>query len=237
MADLRHRGHRVRVRHLRNPDAAAHRPAGAAGARGRGAGVAGVPDVGRAALLHSGLCRRDLRAARRLPDRPARPPARPDLQHPHLRGRRVPLRLLDLDRDAPRAALLSSSSACAWSLSPPLPGSPSSSRSRSGGRRCSATRRRSRRLAGCWWRLPTVWRSTTRRRSRPSAASASRASPTPTRRGATRSCPASSLRSRSSSSGRSSPNRRSGSRRRPPARSSVRASRRSSRPICGGRRS
>ena len=47
VADLRHRRDRVRVRHLRNPDAAADRAAGAAGADRRGAGIARVPDVGR----------------------------------------------------------------------------------------------------------------------------------------------------------------------------------------------
>ena len=47
-----------------------------------------VSDVGRAAVLHPGVRRRHLRPARRLPDRPARPPARADLQHPDLRASR-----------------------------------------------------------------------------------------------------------------------------------------------------
>ncbi len=106
MAHLRHRRHRFRLRHLRNPDAAAHRQAGAAGTDGRRAGIAGVSDVGRPAVLHPGVCRRHLRAHRRISHRPARPPARADLQHPHLRDRGVSLGILDLDRDAARAALL-----------------------------------------------------------------------------------------------------------------------------------
>ncbi len=58
------------------------------------------------ALLHPGIRGRHLRPHRRLPHRPARAPARADLQHPDLRRRGVPVGLLDLDRDAARAALL-----------------------------------------------------------------------------------------------------------------------------------
>ncbi len=106
VAHLRHRRHRLRVRHLRNPDAAAHRPAGAARVDGRRTGIAGVSDVGRPAILHSRFRGRHLRTHRRLSHRPARPPARADLQHPHLRRRSVPVGLLDVDRDAARVALL-----------------------------------------------------------------------------------------------------------------------------------
>ena len=51
----------------------------------RRAGHAGVQPLGRAAVLDSGDRRRHLRPARRLPDRPARPAARADVEHPALR--------------------------------------------------------------------------------------------------------------------------------------------------------
>ena len=64
----------------------------------RGTGLSGVPDVGWTAVLCSGVCRRHLRPVRRLPDRPARPPARAHLEHPALRRRRVLRGLLDVRR-------------------------------------------------------------------------------------------------------------------------------------------
>ena len=48
-------------------------------------------------------CRRHLRSARRLPDRPARPPARADVEHPDLRLLGVRVRLLDVDPNAARS--------------------------------------------------------------------------------------------------------------------------------------
>ncbi len=106
MAHLRHCGDRLRIRHLRNSHAAAHRPAGAAGADRRGAGIAAVPDVGRAPVLHSGICRRHFRADWRLPDGSARTPPRADLQHSDLRDSGVPVGIFDVDRDAAGAPLL-----------------------------------------------------------------------------------------------------------------------------------
>ena len=44
-----------------------------------------IQRLGRAAVLRAGGGRRHLRPARRLPDRPPRPPARADLEHPALR--------------------------------------------------------------------------------------------------------------------------------------------------------
>ena len=105
MADLRHCRNRVRLRHLRNPDAAADRAAGIARADRRRARLARIPDVGGAALLHPRLRRRHLRLARRLHDRSVRPPPGADLQHPHLRAGGLLLRVRDLDRDAALPAL------------------------------------------------------------------------------------------------------------------------------------
>ena len=173
VADLRHGGHRIRVRHLRDPDAAADRAAGAARADGRRAGIARVPDVGRAAVLHPGIRRRHLRAARRLPDRPLRAPARAHLQHPHLRVRGVRVRVRRRRSRCCSSCAASCSSACASSSSPRSRGWPSCSPSRSAARRCSATRRRSRRSAGSWSRPPTACASRTRRACRRSPASAS----------------------------------------------------------------
>ena len=97
---LRHRGDRVRVRHLRNPDAAADRAARAARADRRRAGIARIPDVGRAPVLHPGVRRRHLRPDRRLHDRSLRPPPGPHLQHPDLRDLGVPLGVRHVDSDA-----------------------------------------------------------------------------------------------------------------------------------------
>src|SRR5688572_32329870 len=47
LAHLHNRRDRFRVRYLRNPDAAAHRQAGAGGTDRRRAGIAAVSDVGR----------------------------------------------------------------------------------------------------------------------------------------------------------------------------------------------
>ena len=86
VADLRHRGDRLRVRHLR--------AAGAAADPAAGAGAIGRPDVwqprvhrlGAAVVLHPGAGWRTHRAGGRLPDRPAGPSPRADLEHFAVRG-------------------------------------------------------------------------------------------------------------------------------------------------------
>ena len=107
MADLRHRGDRLRLRHLRAADAAADHQAGDRGAQraarraagGRrhaaaagdgalGAGRRRIRQLGAHAVLRAGDGRRRVRPARRLPHRPARAAPRADLQHPALRAAR-----------------------------------------------------------------------------------------------------------------------------------------------------
>src|SRR5262245_54913068 len=85
MADLRHRVARLRVRHLRGPDGAARRRTRHWRADRRQTGLAAVQLLGRPVLLGAGAGRRLLRADRRLPDRPFRPPTRPGVEHPALR--------------------------------------------------------------------------------------------------------------------------------------------------------
>ena len=62
--------------------------------------------LGRHPLQRAGGRRRHLRAARRLPDRPLRPPARARLEHPALRGLGVRGGLLDVGVAAALLALL-----------------------------------------------------------------------------------------------------------------------------------
>src|SRR5262249_26193758 len=101
VADLRDRRPGLRVRHLRAPDAAAHRGARAPRADRREAGLSRVQPMGGLALLAARDRGRNLRAPRRLPDRPVRPPARARLEHPPLRALGAGLRLCDLCRVAP----------------------------------------------------------------------------------------------------------------------------------------
>ncbi len=94
---------RLRVRFLRAPDGAAVRRTGARQPAGRAGDQPGRQRLGRHPLLCSGARGRRLRSARRLPDRPARPPPRARVEHSALRGLRVCRGLLDL---GPVAALL-----------------------------------------------------------------------------------------------------------------------------------
>ena len=140
--------HRLRVRHLRAADAAAHRAAGAARAGGRDARHPRVQPLGRAAVL-------------RCPPSPAASSACSGGYLTDRLGRRRVLTwsilLYAFSAFAAgfcddRLACCSSSaarrsSACASSSSPPSRGWPSSSPTRSSASRCSATRRPSRRSA------------------------------------------------------------------------------------------
>ena len=133
---------------LRAADAAAHRAAGAASS------CSALPPSSPAIndwvgylLLRSGGRRRHLRPARRLPDRPLRPPPRARLEHPAVRVLGVRGRLLDRRSRCCCSGAAARSSACAWSSWPPSRGWRSSSPTRSSARRCSATRRRSGRSA------------------------------------------------------------------------------------------
>ena len=101
---------------------------------------------------------RHLRPARRLSDRPPRPPPRADLEHPALRllgllrrllARRIWM-LLVLRCTTFIGVCVEFVAAVAW-LAELFP---TSQAAREGAR---LTRRRSRPSAGCWWRSPTAW--------------------------------------------------------------------------------
>src|SRR5690242_15848105 len=95
MAHLRHRLRRVCLRYLHaarfDPHRAARAQRNAAGERGR----RDLQSLGGNSLLRSGDCRRRLRAARRLSDRPGWPPAHPGVEHPALWGVHLCHRLRD----------------------------------------------------------------------------------------------------------------------------------------------
>ena len=104
------------------------------------------------AVLRPGVCRRHLRPARRLPHRPPRTPARADLEHPALRvlglrgrvlRRRFEMLLVLRSLDVHRRVRRVRGGRGLAGRAVPRP---------SAARRCSATRRRFPRSAGCWWR-------------------------------------------------------------------------------------
>ena len=168
VGDLRDCRHRLRVRHLRNFDAAAHRAAGPHGVDRRRPRDARVQLLGGHALLGPGDGRRHIRADRRLSGRPLRPPAHPRLEHPALRRVRVCLRGTRPRSGGCCSSAARPSSASVSSSWPPSPGSPSCFPTRNGARPSWATRRRSRRLAASWSRAPIFWRSRTPTRCLPS---------------------------------------------------------------------
>ncbi len=104
VVDLRDRGARFCIRHLRAADGPTDRGTSDQRAR-RQAGHARVQHLGRPLLLGARHLRRHLRTARRLPHRSLRPPARPGVEHPDLRLFRVRRRLLDQHHDAPDSPL------------------------------------------------------------------------------------------------------------------------------------
>ena len=150
MADLRDCRARLRVRLLRAADAAAHRAAGACGAAWRRPEQPGGQRMGRHPAVRARGRGRHLRAARRLPHRPVRPPSRAGVEHPALRASR------HSRPDTPRrssgcsSGAAARSSAYASSSSRPSRGCRSSSPIRSSGSASSATRRRSDRSAASW---------------------------------------------------------------------------------------
>ena len=98
--DLRHRGDRLRVRYLRTADAAADRRPGIAGAWRAHAAARRSSPTGSACCSTCRRLRRHLRLAGRLSDRPVRPPARADVEHPAVRVLGVRGRLFDESVDA-----------------------------------------------------------------------------------------------------------------------------------------
>ena len=141
-------------------------------------GTAGLQPLGRPAVLDSRRRRRSVRAAGRLPDRSARPPPRPGLEHPALRllgvrrrlqHQHLAVHLLPVHDVHRRLRRVRRRGGVAGRAVPRSTNSESA---------CSATRRRSRRLAARWSRRPTPGFSCTARRCRRSMAA--------TKRGATR---------------------------------------------------
>ena len=140
MADLRRRRARLRVRHLRAADAAAHRR----GRRWRSCS-ASRRTASRSTSGSARCCtcpavaRRHLRPARRLPDRPVRPPPRPGLEHPALRASR---------RSAAGFAHVGRTGCCSGAAARSSASASSSSRPSRGCRSCSPTRSSARRVVG-----------------------------------------------------------------------------------------
>ena len=118
-------------------------------------GGAEYVQLGAHAVLRAGDGRRRVRPARRLPHRSPRPAPRADLQHPALRAVGVRGRVRRPRSRSCWCCAAWCSSASASSSSPRWRGSPSCSTIRSSARRCSATRRRSRRSAASWSPSPT----------------------------------------------------------------------------------
>ena len=106
MADLRNCRSWIRVRFLRAADAPDHRAPGAVGAAAGAAHESSSERVGRVHALYPCGGGGDLRAARRLPDRPARPTPGARVEHSAVCGLGPGGRLLDLGRMAAVLALL-----------------------------------------------------------------------------------------------------------------------------------
>jgi hypothetical protein len=98
MDHLRRGGARIRLRSVRNPDAAPHRASGAYVPGASEAGHAPVQPLGRGYVLRPQRRRRYLRPDRRLFDRPLRAKARPSLEHPALQRLSLRSRLFDFSR-------------------------------------------------------------------------------------------------------------------------------------------
>ena len=96
VADLRDRGDRLRVRHLRTADAAADCAAGLDGARQHRSRDSRIRRLGGQAVLLARVRGRPVWAARRLSDGPLGTAARADVEHPAVRVFSLCGRVLDV---------------------------------------------------------------------------------------------------------------------------------------------